>query len=555
MKKSIFILTFFMILIITINSFADTICGTPLFQEAKQEFARTHKNYSVKPIISERDSIYIGYQTSFWKWDLTVMPPQWVQIPATCQGIGEYCYVFVEDEEWGATMTEEDVAIVIENFDESVPADSTQGIYEIDTANFGPPPDIDDDEHIYLFYSALGSYNGNVFDGYFSFYNELTEEEAQELGAHSNECEMLYISCNPVDPIAPSTLSVVSHEFEHMIHWNMDMDEELWVDEGCAEYAMFLYGYPDPIVEFPQNPDNNLIEWGQQFSDYVQTYLWMMYLHDHYGGADILTNIVAEQENCISGIEAALNEMGYTEDFQEIFHDWAIANYLDDTDIGDGKYGYYNVELPGFSHSQSHANFPVEANATVNNWATDYVRFYAHELSFMFNGDDDGYFGAQLLYFVDDSTWAVDQLPLDENQHGEAEVESELEYIIAAITNEDSEGNQNYAYVADDITDVDEIKINTSPKSVKLYQNYPNPFNPNTEIYIELPERQSVSLKIYDVYGNLVKTLVNEDMDAGYHTVHWNGRDESNNDVSSGVYLYKLESNEKTEAMQMILLR
>jgi hypothetical protein len=84
---------------------------------------------------------------------------------------------------------------------------------------------------------------------------------------------------------------------------------------------------------------------------------------------------------------------------------------------------------------------------------------------------------------------------------------------------------------------------------------YPNPFNAETSIFFGLPERTPVSLVIYNVLGEKVRTLVNEEMDAGYHTVYWNGRDETGGLVASGIYFYRFESNLLTKTQKMVMLR
>jgi hypothetical protein len=71
-----------------------------------------------------------------------------------------------------------------------------------------------------------------------------------------------------------------------------------------------------------------------------------------------------------------------------------------------------------------------------------------------------------------------------------------------------------------------------------LGQNYPNPFNPQTTINYGLSTRGNVSLRIYSITGELIKTLVNDEHDTGYYSVLWNGKDEYNNDVPSGIYFY-----------------
>ena len=88
-----------------------------------------------------------------------------------------------------------------------------------------------------------------------------------------------------------------------------------------------------------------------------------------------------------------------------------------------------------------------------------------------------------------------------------------------------------------------------------LAQNYPNPFNPQTAIAFTLKERGAVSLKVYDVGGALVRELVNDTRIAGPHTVKWDGRDESGQQVASGVYFYKLVAGDFRSTKKMVLLK
>ena len=82
----------------------------------------------------------------------------------------------------------------------------------------------------------------------------------------------------------------------------------------------------------------------------------------------------------------------------------------------------------------------------------------------------------------------------------------------------------------------------TIPKAFALNQNYPNPFNPSTVISYQLAERAQVSIKIHNVRGQVVRELVNGVKAAGTYSVQWNGRDEFGQKVSSGIYLYVLET-------------
>ncbi len=84
-------------------------------------------------------------------------------------------------------------------------------------------------------------------------------------------------------------------------------------------------------------------------------------------------------------------------------------------------------------------------------------------------------------------------------------------------------------------------------------QNYPNPFNPSTTIKFAIPERSQVTLKVYDILGSEVAVLANEIFDAGYHTVEFNVS--SLGDLSSGVYIYKLQAGAFSQTMKMMLLK
>ncbi|MHC1738509.1 MAG: T9SS type A sorting domain-containing protein [Ignavibacteriaceae bacterium] len=96
----------------------------------------------------------------------------------------------------------------------------------------------------------------------------------------------------------------------------------------------------------------------------------------------------------------------------------------------------------------------------------------------------------------------------------------------------------------------DEIEVELNPTEFAMFQNYPNPFNPSTNIGFQLPLQTQVSLKIYDVLGNEVETLVNEVRNAGKYTVTFNA-----DKLSNGVYFYKLETPSFSKISKMILMK
>ncbi len=88
------------------------------------------------------------------------------------------------------------------------------------------------------------------------------------------------------------------------------------------------------------------------------------------------------------------------------------------------------------------------------------------------------------------------------------------------------------------------------PKTIQLLQNYPNPFNPVTTIQFEIPGTSQVILKIYNVVGEKVATLVSHQLPAGSYSYEWNGAN-----VASGIYFYRLEVDGYVETKKMVLMK
>ena len=111
------------------------------------------------------------------------------------------------------------------------------------------------------------------------------------------------------------------------------------------------------------------------------------------------------------------------------------------------------------------------------------------------------------------------------------------------------------ADIEQNITDVPNVNDPRLVKTFALNQNYPNPFNPETKITFQFPQASQVTLRIFNILGKEIKTLVNEQYQAGKHTVNWDGKDNLGNVVSSGIYFYQLRAGNFTQAKKMILLR
>ncbi len=125
-------------------------------------------------------------------------------------------------------------------------------------------------------------------------------------------------------------------------------------------------------------------------------------------------------------------------------------------------------------------------------------------------------------------------------------------YRIAAI---DNAGNVSDLSTVISLKATDVEKIAGLPTDFNLEQNYPNPFNPTTQIGFSLPSASNVRVGIYNVSGELVRTLVNDQMAAGVYRLTWNATDNQGRNVSSGVYIYRIQADKFVTSKKMVLLK
>ena len=115
-----------------------------------------------------------------------------------------------------------------------------------------------------------------------------------------------------------------------------------------------------------------------------------------------------------------------------------------------------------------------------------------------------------------------------------------------------------FFFIVDDVivkgaTDADDPTVPALKTALNI--NYPNPFNPETTISYSLKQGENVKIEVYNIKGQLVRTLVNEEQAAGNHKVVWTGVDNNNRPVSSGVYFYKMTAGKYSSSKKMILMK
>ncbi|RLI82204.1 hypothetical protein DRP04_04485 [Archaeoglobales archaeon] len=351
------------------------------------------------------------------------------KINATLMRMGNHCYVFVEE---GQSVDNNALDYIVNEFDNVV--------YPNVNSTFGNPPDIDNDPKITILLLDIRDANyyglSDLFiAGYFWKLHEYPNDKLPEpYKGYSNEAEIIHIDVNPGDP--SNCGSTLAHEFQHMVHFNHDIDEETWVDEGCAVYAEFICGYGHDLQKinaYCNNSDNSLTIWKDQgddkvLADYGASYLFTLYLSEKYGDLSgnsahehFIRDLVDEDANGIDGINKVLSRHGYSVRFEDIFKNWLIANYLDDptqNDPSNPLWRYDNLDIQvSITESISFNGNSNLFSDSLNQWAADY-----YNINITNPDEDDFYYNLSTnfwsaLILVDNSgnTIVVDKEKLDRN--------------------------------------------------------------------------------------------------------------------------------------------
>jgi len=230
-------------------------------------------------------------------------------------------------------------------------------------------PGIDSDPHIHIY---LGNVPG--VGGYFSS----PDEYPAQLRPQSNQHEMFYINLDNAMPGNDYFDGILAHEFEHMIHWAEDRDEDTWVNEGLAELAGQVNGFDVGGSEqlFAAQPDTQLTTWPEledSAPHYGAAYSFLSYFLEQ-DGEEAVRQLIAQPVNGIRGFDAVLAEADPAKrQFTDLFADWLVANYLDDPNLAQGRYGHANLQTDQPQHASHHTTYPVDQQATVHQYAADYI--------------------------------------------------------------------------------------------------------------------------------------------------------------------------------------
>jgi carboxypeptidase T len=319
-----------------------------------------------------------------------------------------------------------------------------------------------------------------------------------------------------------------------------------------------LQGIPGAVVKFPNTPLPDTFTDAEGYFNIPSTYAGTYTIDIYKDGYDWMQIPITLQEG-VNHIEWQL-QTPFMEDNFETNTNWittgtwarTTVQHVSGTHCLTDSPGNYNGNMP----STSTAQYPVPINLvdTPNISVSfmvkvsmfpnyDYVNFECSK-----NGQNwqtiDAYYNTE--------GWTLKTYNLNQFLPGN------LYMRFHMVTKGYGEGDGIYI---DDFkifmhSIVPAITTTQPPLKLSLYQNAPNPFNPETTISYTLPRRGSISLDIFNIKGQVVKSLVSERQEQGFYSISWDGKDNNGNSVASGVYFYRLEAEGQTsQTKKMILLK
>ncbi len=343
-KFSQVIFSIITIAFVLLGSFTTTI-EEQILEEPTLYFKDEIANFSST---KQDKSESLGEENTFW-----VVDPNtggYEQVTAKLLSIGLYCYIYVDLTTIDA-IGESEATARSNNY--SSEFDSV--MYPTNLELVGHPDgflgDIDGDPKITVLITP------ESYGGVYLF------KDDDPTHPYSNNREMVYIHPNMSEQRIYSNLI---HELNHLIWFNHEQDEAMFVLEGTAEYSRYKAGYlnDESYISafvaadynltsesdyFKAYPGSSLLYWDYDdlalnIASYGRSYMFMLYLSERFG-EELLTDLVIIAEDGLTGIEKALSNRGLNQTFNEIFLDWITACTIDLDSFDDGRYGYQTADF------------------------------------------------------------------------------------------------------------------------------------------------------------------------------------------------------------------
>lgn len=312
--------------------FSSLIAHNIMFNHSKTDILKANINLSGTSIIKVGDTIEF-WGPSYIDDSLRLNKPQQLYISAICQKAGKHCYIFYEA---GAVLPSSSLVDSCANQFDTL-------IYPKLTKLIGSVPNVfDKDSNIFIL--AL---NNPPWGGFFDPGQQMSDAVVyNRWKKHSSEREIIFINSKYFSDFN----EIVTHEYAHMLHWQQDHSpeplvnpvkywEDMWVDESVANFSEFFLSNNQEIkfINTPTISLMNYLAWDRQK-------LLMIYFFDHYS-TDFISILTRNQLNGISGFDSTLKLLGHRKSFNDVFEDWVISYYINDTVFENGKYSFKSCKI------------------------------------------------------------------------------------------------------------------------------------------------------------------------------------------------------------------
>jgi immune inhibitor A len=302
----------------------------------------------------------VGERATFWVADES--NDTYLTVSTTLKVVTPHAYMYLADDAKVDQATLEQAAKVFED-----------KVYAGDRGYFGDEPAVglDGDAHVSIVNADIPG-----LGGYFTS----VDEYPRSVHPYSNERKAIYINVAAAPAGSSTYYGILAHEFEHMIQWNTNRVEESWVKEGSAQVATEaanLGGNSGAVRAFEARPDTQLNSWsdsksGDVLSHYGAAYLFISYFLQHFGGYSSGADLLSGDTKGPDSFDRFLSTHGYQQTFDDVFDDWTVANYLDESGTKDPRYLYtkVGVQVPATDELNGATSWQ---DRTVHQFASDYL--------------------------------------------------------------------------------------------------------------------------------------------------------------------------------------
>lgn len=207
------------------------------------------------------------------------------------------------------------------------------------------------------------------------YFNESNQYPAT-LFFSSNEREMIYLNMSRLEVGSDLYYGTLVHELQHLIQWNLDRNEAVWLNEGLSQLAEKLVGLDTAeTIAYLQQPGIRLEHWDYEpsavYAHYAAAYLYIVYLWEQLG-TQALAELTRHPANGLAAVQVVLAGYQPERSLETFSADWAVANYLDDPTI-DAAYGYTTLDLQRPFLENRARQLPFEASNTANQYGVHYI--------------------------------------------------------------------------------------------------------------------------------------------------------------------------------------